>query len=128
MFQIIYMFTKFCRNTVTKKTMSSSTNNGTLLTPSPTVEAAVNHEIVGIGSILFVLVILITLFSGKLISIFQFHHINESTVSILFGLVIGIIVTFLPKSSTDLFQFDPEFFFCMFYCFPFFLSVSSFVQ
>eukprot|EP00485_Elphidium_margaritaceum_P010460 CAMPEP_0202704216 /NCGR_PEP_ID=MMETSP1385-20130828/16931_1 /ASSEMBLY_ACC=CAM_ASM_000861 /TAXON_ID=933848 /ORGANISM="Elphidium margaritaceum" /LENGTH=707 /DNA_ID=CAMNT_0049362189 /DNA_START=45 /DNA_END=2168 /DNA_ORIENTATION=- len=80
-------------------------------TAAPTLEPEVTHEIVGIGSILFVLIILITLFSGKLIAIFRIHYLNESTISIIFGIIIGIIVLCFPDSSTNLFEFDAEFFF-----------------
>ena len=45
------------------------------------IEPQINHEIVGIGSLLFVTIILITLFSSKLITIFKFHHLNESIIS-----------------------------------------------
>eukprot|EP01084_Bolivina_argentea_P005451 10271_1 len=80
-------------------------------TLSPTESRTASHEIVGIGSLLFVLIILITLFSSKSIELFNIRHINESTISIIFGIIIGIIITFFPHSTIDLFSFDSEFFF-----------------
>lgn len=71
------------------------------------------HEIVGYGSLLFVIIILITLFSSKFIDATQFHQINESMVSVILGLIIGIIVItcFSTINDVNLFVFDPEFFF-----------------
>ena len=81
-------------------------------TPSPTVPSIVNHEMVGIGSLLFVFIIVISLVSSKIISRFNIFAINESTISIVLGLLIGIIITFFPgSSSTNVFSFDSEFFF-----------------
>ena len=70
------------------------------------------HELVGIGSLLFVIIILFTLCASKIISVFRLHYLNESTISIVLGLIIGIIIKLFSNSGdVDHFSFDSEFFF-----------------
>jgi len=70
------------------------------------------HELVGIGSLLFVLIILFTLCAAQLISVFRLHFLNESTISIILGVVIGLIISLAVEGDgASLFSFDAEFFF-----------------
>jgi len=87
-------------------------------TPSPTIPPELSHEMVGLGSLLFVIIILFTLLSEKAISKYHLHFLSESTVSIVLGLIIGVILRLVsssshgsPNSPSTHFSFDPEFFF-----------------
>ena len=68
-----------------------------------------DHELIGENSLIFVSIILVTLFSGKILSVLQLHHITESFVSICFGVIIGLFALTQPNPNAK--SFKPEFFF-----------------
>jgi sodium/hydrogen exchanger 8 len=69
------------------------------------------HQFVGVNSLLFITVICSCLLIGRIVAHYRFYYLPQSCASMLFGFVVGAMLTFGGPEESSYVAFNPSVFF-----------------
>jgi len=70
-----------------------------------------SHEFIGLNSLMFVLVVCVCLFLSHFIDKYKMYYLSEAGGAMMFGLVVGGVLTNFAQEEITFMDFDPEIFF-----------------
>lgn len=70
-----------------------------------------SHEFIGLNSLMFVLVVCICLFLSHFINKYKMYYLSEAGGAMIFGLLVGGVLTNFAEEEVTFMDFDPEIFF-----------------
>lgn len=70
-----------------------------------------SHEFIGLNSLMFILIVCVCLFLSHFIDKYKMYYLSEAGGSLLFGLVVGGLLTNFAEEEVTFMDFDPEIFF-----------------
>jgi len=69
------------------------------------------HEFIGLNSLMFVFVVCICLFLSHFIDKYKMYYLSEAGGAMMFGLLVGGLLTNFSEEEVTFMEFDPEIFF-----------------
>jgi len=70
-----------------------------------------SHEFIGLNSLMFVLVVCVCLFLSHFIDKYKMYYLSEAGGAMMFGLLVGGLLTNFAQEEVTFMDFDPEIFF-----------------